>query len=164
MRWVWRELSLATVVASVVLVIQPGWSADVSRAWLVVFALLISLAVIFELFSRAELSALNPGVLSDRGGRGNREPPQALRDVSEAREFVTAVDYTLVPFLRSVAREVATHRLLAHHALVLDSDPVRAHLILGDLVWQALELPVGTDVVTWPTNRLDELIGALERI
>src|SRR6266568_306176 len=101
MRWVWRELSLATVVASVVLVIQPGWSADVSRAWLVVFALLISLAVIFELFSRAELSALNPGVLSDRGGRGNREPPQALRDVSEAREFVTAVDYTLVPFLRS---------------------------------------------------------------
>ena len=164
MRWIWRELSLATSAASAVLVLQPGWSAAVSRGWLVVVAILVSAAVIFEVFGRAGFSVSSPsGRPTSRDLKDKGERPQSLREVPQADDFVAAVDYTLVPFLRRAVKEVAAQRLLARYGVVLDREPERAHSLLGDVVWQALEQP-SIGAANWPARDLDELISTLESI
>lgn len=132
MKWFFRESSLVTAVAALIVVLQPSWLANVARPWLVIVALLAEGAILSEVFGGMPVET--PGVQSASNRRLGEV--RQMRDIEQASDFLVAVDYQLFPFLVDTVRDIAAQRLLVHHNVELDRQPVRARELLGEAVWQ----------------------------
>lgn len=164
MKWFFREASLVTAVAAVIVVVQPSWLAILARPWFAVVALLGTGAILSEVFAR-----LPPEPLVVRGlPRRNLGEVRQMREIEQANDFLLAVDYQLFPFLQDAIRSIAGHRLLVRHNIALDAQPDRARELVGDAAWQLVGPARGSDGGrSWGTispAQLATVTDALERL
>lgn len=154
MKWIIREAALVAALGSLLVTLQPSWLPVLPRLWivltiLVAFALLVSKVV---LETPVELPPEAP-LKTRQGGELRR-----MKDVEQANDFLVAVDYQLFPFLRRSVRDIAAHRLLIHHNVLLDREPELARQVLGEAVWKLLHPKVtGQDEDQWGAVTLDQL-------
>ncbi len=135
MRWLIREASLVTILAALIVAIEPSWLAAVGRAWLAVVALLAMGAITTEAFGHIPAESR----LDDSPRPRRLGEVRQMRDVEQANDFLVAVDYQLFPFLQRAVRDIAAQRLLVHHNLVLERDTLQARQMLGEAVWHLLQ-------------------------
>lgn len=166
MRWLWREASLATALAAMVLTLQPTWSSATIRAWLVVVGILGSGAILSEALARFPVEAVRQG----SAWPGSQERPATevrhMRDIEQANDFLLGVDYQLFPFLRDRVREIAAHRLLTRHNVDLEHNPALARRLLGEELWELVRPATANDERwgTRSTTRLDSITRDLEKL
>jgi hypothetical protein len=164
MKWLIRESSLATAVAALLVVVQPDSLTGVARAWLVVIAFLTSAAVLGRVFGGIpeEPQPVDSVSFPQRG------EVRQMPDNDQANDFVLAVEYQLFPFLQGRLREIAAQRLLANHNVVLEREPDRARMILGDDIWQLVRFaPESSQHPRWDTVTIGQLAtvtDALENV
>jgi hypothetical protein len=164
MKWFFREASLVTAVAAVIVVVQPSWLAMLARPWFAVVALLGAGAILSVVFAR-----LPPEPLVVRSlPRSNLGEVRQMREIEQANDFLLAVDYQLYPFLQDAIRGIAAHRLLVRHNIGLDAQPDRARELVGDAAWQLVGPAHGSDGGrSWGTispAQLATVTDALERL
>jgi len=164
MKWFFREASLVTAVAAVIVVVQPSWLAVLARPWFAVVALLGTGAILSEVFAR-----LPPEALVVRGlPRRNLGEVRQMREIEQANDFLLAVDYQLFPFLQDAIRSIAGHRLLVRHNIGLDAQPDLARELVGEAAWQLVGPATGSDGGrSWGTvspAQLATVTDALDRL
>jgi hypothetical protein len=130
-----RELSLATSVAALALVVDPARFGLVVRAWLLIASLLVLGAFLSAVLVRFPVEPA--GLRHDRPGTLIRPVGEVrhVRDIDQASDFLVAVDYQLFPFLRDRLRDIAAQRLLARHNIDLERDSGRARRLLDAELW-----------------------------
>jgi hypothetical protein len=160
MKWFFREASLVTALAALIVVLQPSWMPIVARSWLVVVVLLAAGAILSEVFGRIPVESPHS---REALGRKLGEVRQ-MRDIEQANDFLVAVDYQLFPFLQDAVRNIAAHRLLVHHNVELDRQPGRARELLGDATWQLLQPTTGQGERDWGTISPAQLASVTDEL
>src|SRR5258708_5548636 len=111
MRWLIREASLVTILAALIVAIEPSWLAAVGRAWLAVVALLAMGAITTEAFGHIPAESR----LDDSPRPRRLGEVRQMRDVEQANDFLVAVDYHLFPFPPRPLPAIPPHTPLSHH-------------------------------------------------
>jgi hypothetical protein len=120
------------------------------------------------------------GRAAGRGTGAAGQPPRPLATARpgdlewlERRLRLAPASAFALQAVRSVVREVAAHRLEAHHQVDLDADPDAAQRLLGPDVWALLQPEAASEPAgwgrggqrqpRWDSARLRRVIEALER-
>jgi hypothetical protein len=155
---------LVTIIAALIVVIEPAWLAAVDRAWLAVVGLLAIGAITTKAFG--DIPAEPPP--DDSSKARTMGEVRQIRDVEQANDFLVAVDYQLFPFLQRAVRDIAAHRLLVRRNLELERDHDSARHILGEATWHLLQPADGTkDERRWGAVSIQQLAAitdALEKV
>ncbi|HEY4889040.1 MAG TPA: hypothetical protein VIJ58_10785 [Candidatus Dormibacteraeota bacterium] len=152
-----------TALAALVVGLQPSWLSSVARIWLVVVALLAAGAIISEFL--ANIPEERRAISYDSASTLRLGEVRQMRDIESANDFLIAVDYQLFPFLQGALTDVAAHRLLIHHNVVLERDPDRARHLLGNTVWQLVRpVAAGDSATHWGTVTNLQLAAATDAL